>query len=229
MDGLGVGSHGSLLESLSQGRVSVARSRNVLGGSAVLQSQGTLGNHLTGVGADDVDTKETIGLGVGNHLDHAVSVEVGLGSRVGAEGEGADSVGDLLVLEVLLGLADPGDLGESVHDGGDDTVVDMAVTLLDVLDNGDSLFLGLVGKHGTEGNITHTSDVGDLGSVLGVDDDTATLVELHANVLDTQATGVRSSADGDEHNIRFNLSIRSAFNPPRATFSLYLRSRACRP
>lgn len=207
MDSLGVSVHRGLLESLGERGVSVAGSGNVLSGRAVLQSQGTLSNHLTGVGADDVNTEETVSLGVGKHLDQAVSVEVGLGSGVGGEGEGADSVGDVLALKVLLALANPGDLGVGVHDRGDGAVVDVAVTLLDVLDDGNSLLLGLVSKHGAEGDITDTSDVGDLGSVLGVDDDTAALIGIEANVLEAEATNVRSSADGDEDDIRLDLQL----------------------
>ena len=51
---------------------------------------------------------------------------VGLGARVGGEGELADLVLDALGLELLLGLADPGDLGVGVDDRGDDVVVHVA-------------------------------------------------------------------------------------------------------
>lgn len=197
--------HGSLLEGLGEGRVSVAGSGNVLGRGTVLQSQSTLSNHLTGVGTNDVDTQQAVGLGISNHLDQTLGIQVGLGSGVGAEGEGSDSVRDLLILEVLLGLANPSNLRVGVHDGGDGSVVDVAVTLLDVLDNGDGLLLSLVGKHGAEGGITNTSDVGDLGSVLGVDDNTAALVDLEANVLKAKASGVGSSANGNKNDIGLNL------------------------
>lgn len=197
--------HGSLLESLSEGRVSVAGTGNILSRSTVLQSQGTLSNHLTSVGADDVDTEKTVSLRVSNHLDQTLSVEVGLGTRVGAEGESSDAVGDLGSLELLLALADPGDLGVGVHDGGDGGVVDVTVALLDVLDDGDSLLLSLVGKHGAEGNVTNAADVGELGAVLGVDDDTAALVELHANVLEAEAFSVGATADGDKDDFGVNL------------------------
>lgn len=205
MDGLGVGSHGSLLEGLGQGRVSVARPRDILARCAVLESQSTLSNHLTGVGANDVDTQQSVRLGVGEHLDHTLGVLVGLGSGVGAEGESSNTVRDLLVLEVLLALADPGNLGEGVHNGGNGTIVHVAIALLDVLDDGNGLLLSLVRKHRPKGSVTDASDMGDLGSVLGVDDDTATLVQLKTNVLKTQTAGVGSSTDGNENNVRLNL------------------------
>lgn len=201
MDGLGVGGHGSLLEGLGQRRVGVARTSNVLGRCAVLQGQSGLGNHLTSVGTNDVATQQPVGLGVGEHLDHTVRVEVGLGARVGAEGEGADLVGNLLVLELLLVLTNPSNLGVSVHDRGDDTVVDMAVALLDVLNGGHGLLLGLVGKHGAKGHVTNAADVRGLGAVLGVDDDAAAVVNLKAGVLQAQAGGVWAAADGDENDV----------------------------
>lgn len=166
MDGLGVCGHGRLLEGLGQRGVSVARPCNILTRRAVLKRKSALRNHLTGVGADDVYAQETVGLGVGEHLDHTLSVQVGLGSRVGAEGEGADVVRDLLVLQVLLTLADPGDLGVGVHDRGDTAVVDVAVALLDVFDGSNSLLLSLVSKHGSEGRVTDAADVRNLGAVL---------------------------------------------------------------
>lgn len=205
MDGLGVGGHGGLLESLGEGRVSVAGAGNILAGSAILEGKGTLSNHLTGVGADDVNTENTVGLGVGDHLDHTLSVEVGLGAGVGAEGEGTDAVGDTGLLELLLGLANPGNLGEGVHDRGNAAVVDVAVTLLDVLNGSNGLLLGLVGKHGAEGDITNAANVGDLGAVLGVDDDTAALVLLEANVLEAETLGVGAAANSDKNDVTLEL------------------------
>jgi hypothetical protein len=47
--------------------------------------------------------------------------------------------------------------------------------------------------------------VRELGAVLGIDDDTATLIELKANVLETKALSVRSAADGDENGLCLEL------------------------
>ncbi|KAI6769460.1 hypothetical protein HG531_010564 [Fusarium graminearum] len=103
--------HGGLLESLSECGVGVTGSGNVLAGSTVLEGQSTLSNHLTSVRADDVDSKNAIGLGISKHLNHTLGVDVGLGSRVGGKREASDSVRDVLALEVLLTLANPGNLG----------------------------------------------------------------------------------------------------------------------
>lgn len=201
MDGLRVGGHGSLLESLGEGRVSVARPGNVLAGGTVLDGEGGLGDHLTGTGADDVDTENAVGLGISNELDDTFGVEVGLGAGVGAEGERADVVLNTGGLDLGLVLADPGNLGVGVHDAGDGSVVDVAVALLDVLDSGDGLLLGLVGQHGAKGNVTDDTDVGDLGAVLLVNDKTAAVVLVDADVLETETLGVGATANGDQDDI----------------------------
>jgi hypothetical protein len=207
VDGLAVGGHGSLLESLGESGVSVRGTSNVLGRGAVLEGEGALGDHLAGVGADDVHTEDTVGLGVSEELDQAVGVGVGLGARVGAEGEGADLVLDAGLLELGLVLADPGDLGVGVHDAGDGAVVDVAVVLGDVLDGGNGLLLGLVGEHRAEGAVTDDADVRDLGAVLLVDHETATVVGLKTDLLEAETGGVGTAADGNKADISVELEI----------------------
>lgn len=201
VDGLVVSSHGSLLESLGQSRVGVTGSGNVLARSAVLKSKHSLGDHLTGVGANDVNTENSVGLLVSNELDGSLGVEVGLGSRVGSEGELSDVVLDAGLLDLLLSLANPSNLGVGVHDRGDGGVVNVAVSGSNVLGGGNTLLLGLVGKHGAKGDISDASDVGLVGSVLLVDDDSALVVLLNTGSLEVQALGVGSSANGHEQNI----------------------------
>jgi hypothetical protein len=202
-----VGGHGSLLEGLGKSGVSVRGSGNILGRSTVLECQNTLGNHLTGVGADNVDTENAVGLGISEELDHTVRVGVGLCSRVGREGEGTDLVLDTGLLELGLVLADPGNLGVCVHDRGDGAVVDVAVVLCDELDDGDGLLFGLVGEHGTECDVSNDTDVGDLGAVLLVDDDAAAVVGLETNVVQTETGGVGTATDGDEDNVCVELGM----------------------
>lgn len=151
-----------------------------------------------------------VSLGIRDELNEALSVEVGLRSRVGRERKLSDIVLDVSCLELLLVLANPGDFGVSVHDRGDGAVVDMAVTLADVLDNGDGLLLSLVGQHGSESNVTNGTDVRDLGTVFLVDDHTATLVNLKANVLKTKAVGVWTATDGNEDNVSIEGLLFSA-------------------
>jgi len=201
VDRFRVGGHGSLLEGLREGRVGVARPGNVLAGSTVLDGQGGLGDHLAGVGADDVHTQDAVGLGIRDELDETLGLEVGLSAGVGAEGEGADAVLDARGLHVGLVLTDPGDLRVGVHDARDGTVVDVAVALLDELDHGDGLLLGLVRQHGAESAVTDDADVGNLSAVLLVNDQAALLVLLNADVLQAETLGVRSATDGDQNDI----------------------------
>lgn len=201
MNGLGVGGHGSLLEGLGEGGVGVTSAGNVLRGSTVLDGEGGLSNHLTGAGADDVDTENAVGLGIGDELNNTLGVEVGLGAGVGAEGEGTDTVLDTGSLDLGLVLANPSNLGVGVHNAGDGSVVNVAVASLDVFDGGNGLLLGLVSQHGTEGAVTDDADVGELGAVLLVDDKTATVVLLDSNLLQVQAFGVRATANGDQDNV----------------------------
>lgn len=201
MDGLVVSGHGGLLESLGESGVGVAGSSNVLARSTVLKGKNTLGDHLTGVGANDVDTENSVSLLVSNELDGTLGVEVGLGSRVGGKGELADVVLDAGLLDLLLSLSNPSNLRVGVHDRGDGGVVNVAVTGGNVLSGSNSLLLGLVGQHGAESDVTNASDVGLVGSVLLVDDDSALVVLLDTGSLEVQALGVGSSANGNEQNV----------------------------
>jgi hypothetical protein len=115
MDSLGVSRHGGLLESLSQRGVSMARASNVLRAGTILESQRSLGNHLTSIGTDDVAAEKSVRLRIGQHLDETIRIEVGLGTRVRAERKRADFVRDVAFLQVLFTRADPSDLGVRVH------------------------------------------------------------------------------------------------------------------
>ena len=230
MDGLAVGGHGSLLESLGESGVSVRGASNVLGRRTVLESESALGDHLTGVGADNVHTEDTVSLGIGEELDKSVGVGVGLGARVGAEGEGADLVLDASLLELGLVLADPGDFGVGVHDAGDGAVVDVAVVLGNVLDGGNGLLLGLVGEHRAESAVTDDADVRDLGAVLLVDHEAATVVGLKTDLLEAETGGVRTATDGNKADISVQLWMCCQYIYSWIVAQqVNLQSRACHP
>lgn len=118
--------------------MSVSRPRNILCASTVLHREHSLGDHLSSVGPDDVDTEDLVGLLLGDELDHTLAVLVGLCSRVGGEGEFSNLVLDTGSLELLLCSADPCDFGVGVDDGGDGSVVDMTVARFDVFNSGDT-------------------------------------------------------------------------------------------
>lgn len=108
--------------------MSVASPRDILRASTILERQNRLSDHLARVGANDMGAQNPVGLRLGEDFDEPFRVQVGLGTGVGCEAEFADLVFHALRFEVLLGLADPSDLGVGVDDGGDGGVVDVAVT-----------------------------------------------------------------------------------------------------
>jgi len=83
-------------------------------------------------------TQDPISFLLSQDLHESFRVQVGLGARVGREAEFADLVRDAFLLEVLFSLADPGDFGVGVDDGGDGVVVDVSMASFDELDSGDT-------------------------------------------------------------------------------------------
>jgi hypothetical protein len=67
-----------------------------------------------------------------------------------------------------------------------------------------------VGKHRTEGNVTDGANVLDLGAVLLVDDQAATVVSLEANVVETQTGSVGTATNSDKDDISVKLKGVSA-------------------
>ena len=235
MDSLAVGSHGCLLKRLGEGRVSVAGSGNVLRRRLVLNRKDRRGDHLTGVGANDVHTENLVRLLLDQELDGSLRVGVRLGSRVGEEGELASLVLDTLLLEVLLSLTakfgkskseqlgavknenesghhspNPCDLRVCVDDRRNGLVVDVTVAGLDNLDSGNTLLFGLVRQHGAKGGVTNALDALAGSVVLVVNDDAASLVLLNTNSLEVEALGHRSSADSDKNDVGVKLLLLTA-------------------
>lgn len=200
VDGLVVGSHGSLLHGLRKSRVGVASASNVLSGSTVLDTENALSNELTSVGTNHVDTEDAVSLGISEDLDDTLSIIDSASTRVGHEGELADLVLDALSLEVLLVLTDGGDLRVGVDDTGDGVVVDVAVLASHDLDSGNTFLLGLVGEHGTSDNITDGVDRGDVGAEVVVNLDHAA-VKSDTELLETEAISVGTTTSGDEDDI----------------------------
>ena len=187
--------------------MSVTCPGNILRAGAILDSKDALRDHLTSIGANDMHPKHAVRLRLGDELDGALSVEVRLRARIGRKGELADLVLDARGLELLLRLADPGDLGVRVHDGRDRVVVDVPVALGDVLDRGDALLLGLVREHGPEGDVADALDALHARVELVVDHDAALVVELHAGGLEVQALGVWPATDGNKNDVRLELQV----------------------
>lgn len=190
--------------------MSMACTSNILSASTVLNRKNTLSNHLTSIGADDMNTKYTVGLLLSDNLDGTLSVQVGLGTRIGSEGELADLVLDAGGLELLLGLANPGDFGVGVDDRGNGMVVHVSVSGLDVLDSSNTFLFSFVGKHGSESDVTNALDALHSGIELVIDDNTALGVNFNTNLVEAETIGIRTTPNRDENNIRIKLDNMSA-------------------
>ena len=164
------------LHRLGQRRMGVAGARDVLGRGAELHRDRGLRDHVAGVGADDVHAEHAVGLGVGQDLHEAVGLVVGLGAAVGGERELADVVGDAGRLQLLLGLADRGDLREGVDHVRDHVVVHVAGLAGEDFGDRDALVLGLVRQHRAGDHVADGVDAGHVGGEMRVDDDAAAVV-----------------------------------------------------
>jgi hypothetical protein len=153
----------------------------------------------------NVDTKHTISFSFRDEFHLTLGVEVGLRTRIRREGELANLVLHPSRLELLLGFADPGNLGMSVNNGGDSMVVNVTMSLLDVLGGGNALFFSLVCKHGAKSDVTDTLYVLDSRVELVVNDDTAFVIKLNTNLLKVKPLSVGSTANGDKDDIGFEL------------------------
>ena len=75
-------------------RMGVAGAGDVFRGGAELHRHGGFGDHVAGIGADDMHAEHAVGLGVGEDFHEAVGLLVGLGAAVGGERKLAGVVGD---------------------------------------------------------------------------------------------------------------------------------------
>lgn len=68
-----------------------------------------------------------------------------------------------------------------------------------------TLLLGLVGKHGTESDITDSSDTLGRSVELVINNDSSSLVLLDTDCLEVQTFSDRSSTNGDQDGIDVEL------------------------
>ncbi len=157
-----------------------------------------------------MDAQHAVGLGVGQDLHEAVGLAVGAAPRIGHERELARLVGDAVLFELLLGLADRRGFGPGIDDAGNGVVIDMGRLAGHRLDGGDALFLGLVGQHGAVDDVADGIDARHVGLEAGVGLDPAALVDLDAGLLEPKAVGVRHPADGHQDGVAFDLFLIAA-------------------
>jgi len=185
--------------------MSMASPSHIFSTSLVLDRQARAGNHLASIGANDMHAKHAVRLLLGDKLDKALGVEVGLRARVGRERVLADLVLHARGLELLLGLANPRNFRVRVHDRRDRVVVDVPVPRLDVLDRRDPFFLGFVREHRTEGDVADAFHACYRGVELVINYDPALCVDFGANRFQVEAVGVRPSTNGNKNNVGFDL------------------------
>src|SRR6185437_9464526 len=101
--------HGGFLDRLGQRRMRVAGAGDVLGGSAEFHGDDGFGDHVAGVGADEVHAEHAVGLGVGEDFHEAFGGLVHLGTAVGGHRKLADVVGDAGGFQFLFRFYDGGD------------------------------------------------------------------------------------------------------------------------
>src|SRR5438309_9112354 len=104
----------------------MADARDVLGRGAELDRHDRLGNQLARQAADRVHAEDAVGPRVGQDLDEALGLFAAERAPVVRERKAPGFVGDAFGLQLLLGLADPGDLRSSVDHPRDGVVVHVA-------------------------------------------------------------------------------------------------------
>src|SRR5690606_36443471 len=196
--------HGGVVDDLRQARVRVADPGDVVGGTLELHGQHALVHQLGDVGAHQVHAQHAVGLGVGQDLHEARRLDHRHRAAVGREREAAGLVRDAFFLELLLGLADPGQLRLGVDHPGDGVHVDVAGQAGDQLGHRDAFLEALVRQHRPAHAVAHRPDAVDAGVAVLVDLDLAAVVELHAAVVGQQALGRGLAPDGHQQLVDGN-------------------------
>lgn len=176
--------------------MSVARSSDILGRGAVLEGEDSLGDHLTGVSANDPSTEYLVCLLAGENLYETLNIIVATRSTVSIKWEGTLIIFDALLNELLLAEADVSDLGVRIDNTGDSIVVDVTAITDNVLDGGNTLLFSLMREHGTVNDVTNSVDMLMLGLPRLVNLDLAPLVGLEASLLKIETAGEWLSANG---------------------------------
>ena len=125
----------------------MASQRDIFGRRTELHGHAVLTDHFTDARADQVHAEDLVRAFVGEDFGEAFGLMVDLGPAVGGEREFTDFIGAPFSLELLLGLADAGQLGPGVDDVGNQVVIDLAGLADDLFHAGHRFVFGLVRKH----------------------------------------------------------------------------------
>ena len=88
----------------------MADAANVFAAGLEGHGDSSLGNEFAGHGANDMHTQNFVGFCMRKELDQPGGVAQRARAAIGHKGEGASLVGHAIGLELLFGLAHPGDL-----------------------------------------------------------------------------------------------------------------------
>lgn len=179
----------------------VDRAGEVFGAAAVFHVGDDFGEEFAGVAAKDLGAEDFVGRGVGDDFHKAIGGIGGDGAAVGGEVEFADIYFDALGLGGVFAEPDGGDFGIGVDDGGNEVPIDVTGFAGDPLGDGNAVFLGFMGEHGTVDDVADGPDAGDVGLEVGVDLDAFFVGEGDAGGFEAEVVGVGAAADGDEHDI----------------------------
>jgi len=186
----------------------VAGSANIFSTSTIFHGKTSFSNHFTGVGTHDVNTKDSVSLGISDNLDETIGIIVGTGTGVGNEGVATSLELNTGLLQFFFVLTNPSDFRVSIDDRGNNIVVDVTVAGSDHLRDSETFIFGLVSQHRSESNITNASDVGDVGLELRVDDNAATVINLNTDVFKAKTFSEGTTTNGEKDNISFQLKYQ---------------------
>ncbi len=131
-------------------------------------------------------------------LDEAGRLAHRHGAADGGEREAAGLVRHVLGLELLLGLADPGDFRLGVDDPGDRVEVDVAGQAGDQLGDRDAFLEALVRQHRPAHAVADRPYAIDAGVAMRIDFDLAALVDLDPGAFCQQALCGGAAAHGHQ-------------------------------
>src|SRR2546421_4978810 len=178
--------------------MSVADPGDVLACRAEFHGHHAFGDELRNHWPDGVQAEDAIGLRVGDELHETARIPQRPGPAVGHEGKRAGAISDASSFELLLGLADPGDLWRRVDHPWHGVEIHMSMLAGDALGHGSALVLGLVREHRTAHDVADRPDPLEIRPAVGVDGDEPAFVELETDRLGVESGGVWDASDRDD-------------------------------
>jgi len=140
----------------------MASSSNVFSSCSVLHAEHSFSNHLSGIGSNNMDTKDGIVL-VSQYLNESFAIVVGSCSAVGLKWEHALVVLLSFCLKLFFSFSNVSYFRVSVNNSWNRGVVDMTSAVNNVLNSSNAFLLGFMSKHGALDNVSNCVNVFDFG------------------------------------------------------------------